>query len=1023
LSTAELRAEIDRLVAHGDVSQVNETATWLAWRAAEHGRPEIAAELARVSAQPAVTWPALPLRGERPTVALDEGGVPVTGSKPDEARLLDLVREAPEALAAELAVSLKVSPDLRGETALVTGAAPGSIGAEVVKRLLRGGARVVVATSTDTPERRRFYRELYRTSAGPEAELHVVPANLASFGDIDALSAWLEHPGGGRRGRDDLRLDPLTPTILVPFAALSTTGNADEAGADFETAIRLQLLGVQRLIGNLKPPTVLLPLSPNHGAFGGDGPYGETKAALEVLLKRATSEPWGAHMTLIAPKIGWVRGTNLMAGNDAIAPLVEERLRLRTYSASEMAWLLTALLVTKHPGEVDLSGGMAQVADLRGALQPLADELREHSARTARTHALRSAIIPRPVEDALQALPNPGTDAAPHTPQSAPLHALDPADLVVIVGTGELGPGGTGRSRFALELGELDSPGVVAELAWLTGLVRYELERYRGRWIDTATKEEVREEDLAARYADEVARRIGVRQLESDGTIDADGHTVLAPVTLEQPITFEAASEEEARSYAGATVRREGDRILVTLSGQIRVPRIVAQTRRVAGQLPTGLDLARYGVPTDLIATADRMALINLAATVDAFQDAGLTPEELLEHVHPADVANTQGAGMGGMASLRRLLLDHLLDAERQNDRVQESLGNVVAAHAVQTYLGSYGPMIHPVGACATAAVSLEVAYDKITSGKALAVLTGGFDDLTPEGMIGFADMGATASSEDLEAMGLAPHEASRANDTRRAGFVEAQGGGAQLVTRGDVALALGLPVRGVLAYAGSFADGLHTSIPAAGLGALAAARPLRHALRRHGLTADDIGVVSKHDTSTDMNDPNEADLHDRLQTKLDRTAGNPLLVVSQKTVTGHAKGGAAAWQLDGVLRMLETGKVPGNRNLESVDPLLRENRHLALGDRTITLAEPLKAALIASLGFGHVSAILAVAHADTFHAAIPEEARDDYLRRAGRRRAEGVLRRLQMRVGKTPTVRRPRTLDRDAEATLLLDR
>ena len=100
---------------------------------------------------------------------------------------------------------------------------------------------------------------------------------------------------------------------------------------------------------------------------------------------------------------------------------------------------------------------------------------------------------------------------------------------------------------------------------------------------------------------------------------------------------------------------------------------------------------------------------------------------------------------MGGMASLRRLLLDHLLAEPRQNDRVQESLGNVVAAHAVQTYLGSYGPMIHPVGACATAAVSLEVAYDKIASGGALAVLAGGFDDLTPEGMIGFADMGATA--------------------------------------------------------------------------------------------------------------------------------------------------------------------------------------------------------------------------------------------------------------------------------------
>ena len=41
------------------------------------------------------------------------------------------------------------------------------------------------------------------------------------------------------------------------------------------------------------------------------------------------------------------------------------------------------------------------------------------------------------------------------------------------------------------------------------------------------------------------------------------------------------------------------------------------------------------------------------------------------------------------------------------------------------------------------------------------------------------------------------------------------------------------------------------------------------------------------------MNDTNEADLHERIQSALGRTPGNPLLVVSQKTVTGHAKGGA----------------------------------------------------------------------------------------------------------------------------------
>ena len=117
------------------------------------------------------------------------------------------------------------------------------------------------------------------------------------------------------------------------------------------------------------------------------------------------------------------------------------------------------------------------------------------------------------------------------------------------------------------------------------------------------------------------------------------------------------------------------------------------------------------------------MALVNLACTTEAFAAAGITPEELLGEVHPALVASTQGCGLGGLASIRRLLMDALLDSERQADRLQESLGNVVGAHAVQSYLGSYGPMVHPVAACATAAVSLEEARDKILAGKALAVL------------------------------------------------------------------------------------------------------------------------------------------------------------------------------------------------------------------------------------------------------------------------------------------------------------
>ncbi|WP_320670855.1 polyketide synthase [Patulibacter defluvii] len=1045
------RAIGDRIAQHAGDPAVAATARWLAARARAHGRDQLATLLDGL-AEPRRT--ALPVAGVRPAAVVAHGAVPRAEERPDDVRPDDLLaalragagplRVADPALAAALAERLeesrRVPTDLRGEVALVTGASPGSIAAALVRRLLRAGATVVVTSSGLDRERRAFYRELHREAAAPGAELHLLPANLASFADVDALVAWLAAPVVVQRQRPDLALPPLVPTIVAPFAAAVEEGGLEQAGAGSEAAFRLQLLGVERLIAAVaahaseqRPATVLLPLSPNHGDFGGDGAYAETKAGLEVLLRRWRSERgWGARTAIVAPRIGWVRGTGLMAAADAVAPLVEERLGVRTFTPDELGWLLEGLVAgpvaaaaRRAPVVVEASGGLDAVADLRAGLDPLIDELRQRALDGDRRRQLERALAPPAAAGpaTVDALPSPGTDRAPAAAGGdGPRPAVDPRELVVIVGSGELGPAGSGRTRFALERDGALPPAAIAELAWLCGLVRHELDRYRGRWVDAASGDEVPEAELAARYGDAVRERIGVRPLEDDGTIDPAGHAVLAPVASGEPVAFTVDDEATARSFLaadpeGARIARTADggwRVTLRAGARIRVERREPHRRRVAGQLPRGLDLARLGVPADLLASADRMALVNLACTSEAFAAAGLEPEELLAHVHPTLVANTQGCGLGGMASLRRLLLDHLLDEERQPDRIQESLGNVVAAHVVQSYVGSYGPMVHPVAACATAAVSLEEAHDKIRAGKALAVLAGGFDDLTPEGLIGFGDMGATADSDELEAMGIEPDEASRPGDLRRRGFVEAQGGGSLLVVRGDVALELGLPVRAVLAYAGSFADGVQQSIPAPGLGVLGAATggpdsPLATALARLGLGADDVGVVSKHDTSTEINDPHEADLHDRIQTALGRTPGNPLLVVSQKAVTGHSKGGAAAWQVDGVLRMMETGVVPGNRHLESPDRLLRESAHLAVGDRPLAraAAEPLRAALVTSLGFGHVGALLALAHPDVFLAAIPDDQREDYRARAAARRADGAQRLLAARFGRPLVVRR----------------
>jgi fatty acid synthase subunit beta len=92
---------------------------------------------------------------------------------------------------------------------------------------------------------------------------------------------------------------------------------------------------------------------------------------------------------------------------------------------------------------------------------------------------------------------------------------------------------------------------------------------------------------------------------------------------------------------------------------------------------------------------------------------------------------------------------------------------------------------------------------------------------------------------------------------------------------------------------------------------------PLRRALAVWGLTADDIGVLSIHGTSTKANEENETRIWNDIFTTISRTPGNAVPIMAQKSLLGHAKGGSAAWQMTGLLQTVITGVVPGNRNSE----------------------------------------------------------------------------------------------------------
>ena len=952
-------------------------------------------------------------------------------------------KAASEAL--ESVTSDKNASRYANDIAIVTGVSPNSIAAQVVEGLLAGGATVVATSHSFKPSIKAWAKQAYREHATGNAKLWLVPANLSSYRDVDALVDWVGHEQKKTSGATTTILKPAwEPTLFFPFAALPVHGTLADSGDLFESQARLMLWGVERAIAGFShigadtnvqhKLHVVLPGSPNRGVFGGDGAYGEVKSAFDAIVNRARAEKvWSSRVTFAHPKIGWVRGTGLMGGNDPLVAVVE-RHGIHTYSTAQIAAKLLDLCTAesreqalKAPLNVDLTGGLgSEPIDIKALrAEAMADAEKEASSEKAAIEGEKPEG--GAAGSTLKALPTPIVT------KQAPVDLADwqnvtarPEDEIVIVSVGELGPWGSGRTRAQAELGihsdgTVDlSAGAVLELAWNMGLLTW-ADSPKPGWYDTDGNL-VPEEDIAERYHDEVVARSGIRPFEEgmgddykDGADEEE-----AEVFLDHDVTFSVPTRDVAAEYvkldeAHTTIapdEESGEWNVTRHAGSmIRVPRRATMTRTVGGQFPKGFDPTRWGIPASMVGDVDKIALWNIVTTVDAYLGAGFTPAEILESIHPSLVASTQGTGFGGMMSMRKLYLDRFLNHEIPTDILQEALPNVVAAHVMQSYIGGYGNMIQPVSACATAAVSLEEGVDKIALGKADFVVTGAIDDIGVESVIGFGNMNATANSEEMYGKGIDARFFSRANDRRRGGFLESQGGGTILVTRGDIAEKLGLPVAAVVGFIHSYADGAHTSIPAPGLGALAAGlggkdSKLVHDLAKLGVSADDIAVVSKHDTSTNANDPNESELHNTLAHAIGRTDGNPLFVISQKTLTGHAKGGACIFQVNGLTQLFKSGVIPANVSLDCVDPKLQRDDHMVWVRKPLrigggedefgreTAGRPVKAGLATSLGFGHVSGFVALVHPGAFEAAVAkadgEAALEAWRERANARLAAG---------------------------------
>lgn len=997
---------------------------------------------------------------------------------------------------------------------LVTGAGAGSIGAEILQGLISGGAKVIVTTSRFSKKVTEYYQAMYSRYGASGSTLIVVPFNQGSKQDVDNLVNYIYDSANGL-GWD---LD-----AIIPFAAIPENGNGlDNIDSKSELAHRIMLTNLLRLLGAVKakkvtdtrPAQVILPLSPNHGTFGFDGLYSESKISLETLFNRWYSEDWATKLTICGAIIGWTRGTGLMSANNIIAEGIE-KVGVRTFSQKEMAFNILGLLTPQvvnlcqeEPVMADLNGGLQFIENLKEFTSKLRSDLVD-SAEVRRAVSIESSIEQKVVNgesvDAnySKATVQPRANLTFDFPTLKPYEEvkkaapeleglLDLESVIVVTGFSEVSPWGNSRTRWEMEaFGEFSLEGCI-EMAWIMGLIKYHNGNLKGKpysgWIDSKTQQPVDDKDIKSKYEEEILNHSGIRLIEPElfEGYNPEKKELIQEVVIQHDLEPFEASKETAEQYKHQhgekceifEIEGSGEYTVRILKGAtLFVPKALRFDRLVAGQIPTGWDARTYGISEDTISQVDPITLYVLVSTVEALLAAGVTdPYEFYKYVHVSEVGNCSGSGMGGVTALRGMFRDRYSDIPVQNDILQESFINTMSAWVNMLLLSSSGPLKTPVAACATAIESVDTGIDTILSGKAKICIVGGYDDFQEEGSYEFANMNATSNTLDEFDHGRTPSEMSRPATTSRNGFMEAQGSGIQVIMTADLAIKMGVPIYAVLAMSATASDKIGRSVPAPGKGILTTARehhgdlkypsamlnikyrgrqlkkrlaqvgaweesemeylseeaelakeeygdefstkdfmreraeeirreakkqvaqakqqwgnffykgdprvaPLRGALATFGLTIDDLGVASFHGTSTKANDKNESATINAMMKHLGRTEGNPVFGVFQKYLTGHPKGAAGAWMLNGAIQILNSGIVPGNRNADNVDKVMEDFEYVLYPSRSIQ-TDGIKAVSVTSFGFGQKGAQAIAVHSDYLYAVLDKDTYEDYASR-----------------------------------------
>jgi 3-oxoacyl-[acyl-carrier-protein] synthase II len=257
-----------------------------------------------------------------------------------------------------------------------------------------------------------------------------------------------------------------------------------------------------------------------------------------------------------------------------------------------------------------------------------------------------------------------------------------------------------------------------------------------------------------------------------------------------------------------------------------------------------------------------------------------------------------------------------------------------MGAIAVAREIGSTGPVLAPMAACATGIWAIAQAVDLIQTGQCQRVVAGAVEaPITPLTLAGFNRMGALATT------GCYPF------DENREGLVLGEGGALLVLESADLARLRGAKIYGQVLGFGLTNDACYINAPE--LGGESAIAAVNQCLKRSNLSAVDIDSIHAHGTATKLNDQHEAVLIQKL-------FNQGVAVSSTKGATGHTLGASGALSAAFCLMSIKYQILPPSVGLKKPE--------FELDFVRLARSTQVRNAVCLSFGFGGQNAAIALA-------------------------------------------------------------